>query len=82
MAVQAVVDVAELWQSLPEWLARVRVGDEIVITQQGAPIARLVPHEDRRGEARRLLQALRARANVGDVEAPVGELWEAGDDIS
>lgn len=80
MAVQALVDVAELRQSLSEWLARVRIGDEIVITQQGAPIARLVPHEDRRGEARRLLEALRAHANVGDVEAPVGEPWETADD--
>jgi hypothetical protein len=27
-----------------------------------------------------LLEGLRARANVGDVEAPIGEPWEAADD--
>jgi prevent-host-death family protein len=74
------VDVADLRQNLPAWLERARGGDELVITDHGAAIARIVPPADPRAEARRALEALRAHARVGDVESPVGEAWEAADD--
>jgi prevent-host-death family protein len=74
------VDVADLRQNLPAWLERARGGDELVITDHGAAIARIVPPADPRAEARRALEALRAHARVGDVESPVWEAWEAADD--
>jgi prevent-host-death family protein len=74
------VDVTDLRQNLPAWLDRVRVGEEVVVTERGAAIARIVPPTDPRADARRALEALRARARVGDVESPLGEAWEAADD--
>jgi prevent-host-death family protein len=74
------VDVADLRQNLPAWLQRARDGEELVVTDHGAAIARIVPPADPRAEARRALAALRPQARVGDVESPVGEPWEAVDD--
>ena len=37
------VGVARLKASLSAYLARVKAGDEIVVTERGRPIARLVP---------------------------------------
>ncbi len=36
------VAVSELRAQLSDWLARVRAGEEIVITERGVPVARLV----------------------------------------
>jgi prevent-host-death family protein len=74
------VDVTDLGQNLPAWLDRVRVEEEVVVTERGAAIARIVPAVESRADARRALEALRARARVGDVESPLGEAWEAADD--
>jgi antitoxin (DNA-binding transcriptional repressor) of toxin-antitoxin stability system len=80
MTVVAHVDIAEIRQNLPSWLNRVRAGEEVAITDRGQVLAHLVPPVDRRAEARRSLEALRARARVGDVESPVDEAWSAEDD--
>jgi prevent-host-death family protein len=37
------VGIRELRADLSKWVARVRGGDEVVVTDRGAPVARLVP---------------------------------------
>jgi prevent-host-death family protein len=37
------IGVAELKASLSEYLARVKAGEEVLITERGQPIARIVP---------------------------------------
>jgi prevent-host-death family protein len=74
------VEITELRQNLPAWLERVRIGEEISIVEHGAVVARLIPAVDRRTQARIALEALRVRARVGDVESPVGEVWDAAND--
>ena len=71
------VNVSELRSHLPEYLARAELGEEILVTRRGRVIARLSAAQDHRTEAKRQLEALRARARVGDVVSPVGEPWEA-----
>lgn len=71
----AKVKVSELRQSLPEYLARVRGGEELEITVHGRVIARIVPEAGRAAAAREWLKALRPKARVGDVIAPSGERW-------
>ena len=71
------VNVSELRNHLPEYLARAELGEEILVTRRGRVIARLSAAQDHRTEAKRQLEALRARARVGDVVSPVGEPWEA-----
>jgi len=77
MAIAAYVDLADLWQSLPALIDRIRVGEEVAILERGTIVARIVPPGDPRAAARAALEALRAR--VGDVESPLGEAWEAAD---
>lgn len=81
MAIAARIDLADLGQNLLALIERVRVGDEVVVVERGAVVARIVPPVDARAEARAALAALRAQARVGDVESPLGEAWEAADDL-
>jgi prevent-host-death family protein len=74
------VELTDLRHDLNTWLERARGGDELVITDHGAAIARIVPPADPRSDARRALAALREHARVGDVESPLGEPWEAAHD--
>lgn len=71
------VNVSELRNHLPEYLARAERGEEILVTRRGRVIARLSAVQDRRAAAKRELEALRAQARVGDVVNPVEEAWEA-----
>ena len=47
--------------NLPKLLRRVAQGASFLITQRGVPIARLVPLEDDRKEARAAIERIRAR---------------------
>ena len=71
------VNVTELRQNLPEYLAEVRKGKEVKVTVHGKVIARIVPEVDAKDAARRRLAALRAKCRVGDVISPAGERWDA-----
>ena len=71
------VNVTELRQNLPDYLAEVRKGKELKVTVHGKVIARIVPEPDAKDAARRRLAALRAKCKVGDVISPAGERWDA-----
>ena len=71
------VKVSELRQNLPEYLARVRAGEELEVTVHGRVIARIVPEAERAAAAREWLKSLRGKARVGDVIGPSGERWNA-----
>jgi len=73
----AKVNVTELRQNLPDYLARVRAGEAVEVTVRGKVIARIVPEADRAAAARSRLKALRRKARVGDVVSPTGERWNA-----
>jgi prevent-host-death family protein len=71
------VNVAELRQNLPRYLAVAHGGGEIEVTSRGRLIARIVPGGDRQQEARSRLAAARKRCKVGDVVSPLGVKWSA-----
>ena len=71
------VGVSDFRQHLPGYLARVRKGEPIQITQHGKVVARLVPEQDATLEAREQLAVLRKTARIGDVLSPIGEPWES-----
>lgn len=73
------VNVSELRNHLPEYLARAESGEEILVTRRGRVIARLSAARGARDEAKRRLAALRSGARVGDVISPVDAAWEAED---
>ena len=73
----AKVNVTELRQNLPAYLAEVREGREIEVTVHGRVIARIVPEVDRSAAARKFLKSLRKTAVIGDIMSPSGDVWEA-----
>ena len=71
------VNVAELRQNLPKYLAVAKRGGEVEVTSRGRLIARIVPSGDQQHEARTRLLAARKRCRIGDVVSPLGEKWAA-----
>jgi len=71
------VNITELRQNLPAYLARVREGEAVEVTVRGRVIARIVPEGNRQAAARKWLKKLRKTARVGDVMSPSGEAWDA-----
>ena len=64
------VDVQEAITQLTRLLAKVKSGEEVVITQDGIPIARLVPYETRPGIRR--FGAMKGRVVVhGEIFDPL-----------
>lgn len=74
------VNVTELRSRLPDYLKKVRAGEEISVTSRGKVIARLIPEHDESEAARGRLAAIRKTSFVGDVVSPVGDAWEADRD--
>jgi len=71
------VNVTELRQHLPAYLAEVKKGKEIEVTSRGKVIARIIAGGDPHQEARERLLAIRKLCQVGDVLSPTGAQWEA-----
>ena len=71
------VNVTELRQNLPTYLAEVKAGKEIEVTSRGKVIARIVPGGDPHQDARERLLAVRKHCRVGDVVSPTGAKWKA-----
>jgi len=71
------VNVTELRSNLPAYLARVKAGEELLLTSRGKKIARLSPVADGRQDAKKALALLRGKCMIGDVLSPLNEKWEA-----
>lgn len=51
-------DIERLKLSLSEYLAQVKAGEELVITEEGRPIARILPPNGKTGDAQERLEEL------------------------
>lgn len=71
------VAVSEFRANLLVFLKRVERGEGITLTSRGREVARIIPPENKREEAKTALEELRKTAVVEDVVSPVGEEWEA-----
>lgn len=72
------VNVTELRSHLPQYLASVEGGTEILVTSHGKVIARILPPIDIRQAAKEKLKKLRKCCKIGDVTSPIDESWDAG----
>ena len=73
------VNVTEFRNHLPDYLGRVKKGEEVLLTSRGKVVARVSPVVDECLSAREQLVSLRGKCRIGDVTAPLDEVWEAGD---
>lgn len=71
------VTVTTFRKHIPDYLGKVRKGEDISLTSRGKVIARLVPPADERLSAKEQLAALRVTSYIGDVVTPLDEKWEA-----
>ncbi|MFH1159296.1 MAG: type II toxin-antitoxin system prevent-host-death family antitoxin [Pseudomonadota bacterium] len=71
------VSVTTFRNHIPDYLGRVRKGENIALTSRGKVIARLLPPGDERLKARQQLAELRTTCRIGDVVSPLDEEWEA-----
>jgi len=71
------VNVTELRNHLPKYLASVMNGNEFIVTSHGQAIARIIPIIDVSQEAKKQLSHLRKTCKVGDVVTPVDISWNA-----
>ena len=53
-----VAKVSELKASLSKYLARVKAGEEVIVTERGAPVAKLVPIPPAEGDEEQRLERL------------------------
>jgi prevent-host-death family protein len=70
------INVTELRNHLPKYLANVYKWEEILVTSHGKVIARILPPTDTRQEAKRKLQELSKICEIKDVISPIEEEWE------
>ena len=71
------VNVTEFRNHLPDYLGKVKSGEEVLVTLRGKVIARVMPAHNERAAARRHLSLLREKCRVDDVVSPIDEKWEA-----
>lgn len=71
------VTVTTFRKHIPEYLGKVRAGEDIALTSRGKIIARLVPPVDECHYAQSKLQECRLACRIGDVESPLDETWGA-----
>ncbi|MBA2427747.1 MAG: type II toxin-antitoxin system prevent-host-death family antitoxin [Actinobacteria bacterium] len=74
----ATAGVAQLKASLSRYLARVKAGEELVVTERGRPVAKLVPirdHEAGAGWARLSAMERRGEISLGSGRLP-DEFWD------
>jgi prevent-host-death family protein len=69
--------VSKLKATLSEYLARVKAGEEVIVTERGRPVAKIVPLSmDRTGESSHLLGLARAGlVRIGSGKLPEG-FWK------
>lgn len=65
------VGVRELRQNLSRYLARVRHGERLVITERNRPVARLEPLAEQTDPLARLVAEGRVRAPTGSPDSPL-----------
>ena len=73
-----VAAVAELKASLSRYLAGVKVGEEVLVTERGKPIARIIPISGRQDEEQRRLREMEVQGliRIGSGKLPKG-FWKA-----
>lgn len=71
------INITELRQHLPNYLASVQKGAEIWVTSHGRVIAHITPPGEPKKDAQKKLEALRKNSIIGDIISPIDEEWSA-----
>lgn len=64
--------IKDIKNNLSRYLARVKSGEEILITERGKPIARIIRENERNNSIRQALASLIERNTVSMPDQPIG----------
>jgi prevent-host-death family protein len=70
------IGVSELRANLMQVLKKIEQGASLTVTSRGKVVAKLVPPDYSRREAKEKLHALGNTAEVHDIISPIDEPWE------
>jgi prevent-host-death family protein len=70
------IGVSELRANLMKVLKKIEQGASLTVTSRGKPVAKLVPPDYSRREAKEKLHALGKTAEVHDIISPIDEPWD------
>ena len=71
------VSISEFRSNLLKYLKNVQLGEEIIVTSKGTPLATLTPPVSQHNTARAKLRKLAKTATINDVLSPPGDSWDA-----
>lgn len=71
------VSVTAFRNHVPDYLEKIRQGEDIALTSRGRIVARLIPAGGEREYAKQQLAALRTTSRIGDVVSSISEDWDA-----
>lgn len=74
-----VTTIASLKASLSEFLAGVKAGEEVIVTERGRPVARIVPYASGGAELDELVRAGRVRRSRGGLPAGFWQQYRPAD---
>ena len=69
------VSISVLKAKLSEYIGRVRAGQEVVVTDRGVPVARLVPHRPSAGTERAALREMERQGLIRLAPGPVSKAF-------
>ena len=69
------IPITELRVNLTSTMRSIHKGNSVVVTQNGKPVAKLVPFHDWRKEAQAAIKKLGKTAFIGDIVSPTEEQW-------
>ena len=70
------IAVSDLRANLMKILKDIEHGSTVIITSRGKVVAKLVPPDDMRENARKKLKEISQSAVIGDVISPIEDQWE------
>lgn len=70
------VSISELRAHLPEFIQWANRKGPLCITSHGREVARIIPAQDKKEQARQKLEALRKTTKIGDILSPVLTDWD------
>ena len=71
------ISISQLRQNLADYLARVKRGETLRVTQHGHVVARIEPALSEKEAAMARIEALRKTIKLGDVMTPIDVEWNA-----
>ena len=73
------IAVSNFRANIHKALRKINMGEGIILTANGKPIAKIIPLEDDQAIAQQKLNSISKTANIKDIISPIDVSWEASE---